>query len=181
LLIDLCAPFGNSSVLNQLLGRCIGCGTAASRKFAMFMRPIPAWLPTGRALLSVIASALAGGIVTLGGWLWLQSHGGAKPQELSRDRHFVALGRAYVQDLGQACAGAWNDGASALDSGQPVSAALDRVGKNWTSSRTALFDKLVAPEFAKIVPESIKDSDVTPTERAALAAAWRGFAAGLAK
>ena len=80
-----------------------------------------------------------------------------------------------------AYARAWDEGAIALDSGQPVSAALDLVAKNWTSGRTALFDKLVAPEFAKIVPESIKDSDVTPQERTALAAAWRGFAVGLTR
>jgi hypothetical protein len=147
----------------------------------MFIRPIPAWFPTGRILVTVIASALVGGIATFGGSQWLERHGGAKPVEPSRDPQFVALGRAYLPQLGQAWARAWNEGASAVDSGQPISAALDLVGKNWTASRTSLFDKLVAPEFAKIVPESIKDSDITSSERAALAAAWRGFAAGLAK
>jgi hypothetical protein len=108
-------------------------------------------------------------------------HEGPNPAQPSRDAHLAAVGRAYLPQLGRAYAEAWNQGAVALDSGQPVSAALDLVAKNWTAGRTAVFDKLVAPEFAKIVPESIKDSDVTPKERAALAAAWRGFAVGLTK
>jgi hypothetical protein len=37
------------------------------------------------------------------------------------------------------------------------------------------------PEFSRIVAESTKDSDVTPAERAALAAAWRGLSLGLGK
>jgi len=129
----------------------------------------------------VIASAFVGGIVTIGGTVWLRSHNGAAPVQPPRDAQFTTLGRAYLPQLAEVYASAWNEGAKGLDSGQPISAALDLVGKNWTSGRTALFDKLVAPEFAKIVPESIKDSDITPKERTALAAAWRGFAAGLVR
>jgi hypothetical protein len=149
----------------------------------MLTRRLLACFPCGQALLTVIASALAGGIVAVAGTEWF-----SRPQvvRVARaqppcDAQFTPLGQAYLPGLGQAYASAWNEGASALESGQPISAALDLVGKTWTSSRTALFDKLVAPEFAKIIPESIKDSDVTPQERAALAAAWRGFAAGLVK
>ena len=42
-----------------------------------------------------------------------------------------------------------------------------------------LFDQVITPQFAKIVSESVKDSEVTQAERAALAAAWRGLASGL--
>jgi len=147
----------------------------------MFISRLPAWFPTGRTLATVIASALVGGSVTFGVAVWLRSHDGANAAQPAHDAHFAALGRAYLPQLAEAYSRAWDQGAIALDSGQPVSAALDLVAKNWTSGRTVLFDKHVAPEFAKIVPESIKDSDVTPQERTALAAAWRGFAVGLTR
>ncbi|MGO9471070.1 MAG: hypothetical protein ACLQIB_41575 [Isosphaeraceae bacterium] len=147
----------------------------------MFINRFPAWFPAGRTLLTVVASALVGGSATLGIALWLRSHEGANLAQPGHDARFLALGRAYLPQLGAAYSRAWDQGATALDSGQTVSAALDLVAKNWTSNRTTLFDKLVAPELAKIVPESIKDSDVTHEERAALAAAWRGFAAGLGR
>ncbi len=147
----------------------------------MFISRLPAWLPTGRTLVTMTAAALVGGSVTFGISAWLRSHDGANAVQPPHDARFVALGRAYRPQLALAYAQAWNQGATALDSGQPVSAALELVVKNWTASRTALFNKLVAPEFAKIVPESIKDSDVTPQERAGLSAAWRGLAVGLTK
>ncbi len=147
----------------------------------MFISRLPSWFPTGRTLVTVVVSALVGGSATFGIAAWLRSHDGANAAQPHHDVHFAALGRAYLPQLALAYSRAWDQGAVALDSGQPVSAALDLVAKNWTSGRTALFDKLVAPEFAKIVPESIKDSDVTPQERTALAAAWRGFAAGLTR
>jgi hypothetical protein len=167
--------------LDQELFHSLGCGTAASGKSAMFICRILSWFPASRTFATVIASALFGGILTIGGSAWIRSQHGAKPAPAPSDARFAALGRAYLPQLAQAYAHAWEEGATALDSGQPIGAALDLVGKNWTSSRTALFDKLVASEFAKIVPESIKDSDVTTGERSALAAAWRGFAAGLAR
>lgn len=147
----------------------------------MFLSRIRTWFPTGRTLATVIASALVGGIVAIGGFQWIQTYHGTKPVQPPRDAHFAAVGRAYLPQLAQAYARAWNDGATALESGQPISAALDLVGKNWTSDRTALFDKVVAPELATIVPESVSDADITVQERAALAAAWRGFAAGLTR
>ena len=158
-----------------------GCGSAAAGASNMLLGRLPVWLPSGRTLLTVIASALLGGGATFGAFTWLKSHDGAHAAGVQRDAHFAALGRLYRPQLARAYAQAWEAGATALDSGQSISATLDEVAKNWTSARTALFDKLVAPEFARIVPESIKDSDVTPTERAELAAAWRGFAAGLTR
>jgi hypothetical protein len=150
---------------------------------SMFNRRFLACFPCGWAFLTVVASAVAGGFLAVAGAEWLaRPHvarmAQAQPQPPC-DARFTPLGQSYLPELAQAYAGAWNEGASALESGQPISAALDLVGKTWTSNRTALFDKLIAPAFAKVVPESIRDSDVTPQERAALAAAWRGFAAGL--
>lgn len=146
----------------------------------MSISRICTWFPTSRTLATVIVSAFVGGIATIGGFESFRSRSGTRQAQPPVDGRFVTLGRAYLPQLAQAYARAWNGGANALDSGQPISAALDSVGKNWTSSRTALFDKVVAPELSKIVPESVSDSDITPQERAALAAAWRGFAVGLA-
>lgn len=91
----------------------------------------------------------------------------------------AALGRSYVASLGDVYAGAWNDGAAALEAGKPVADALGVVAGSWQSGRVALFDRAVAPTFAKIIPENTADSDVAVPQKAALAAAWRSFASGL--
>ena len=96
-------------------------------------------------------------------------------------RTLCEVGRAYLPGLGKAYAAAWEEGAKSLEAGQPLSAAIAAVGKAWDANRTQLFDQLATPEFAKIVPESQKDADVTPQQRAAMAAAWRGLALGLGK
>ena len=95
------------------------------------------------------------------------------------DPRFVLLGTAYLPQLGKAYAAAWEEGAKQLEAGQSITAALDTVSKSWSSSRTQLYDHVFTPEFSRIVAESVKDSDVTPAERAALASAWRGLSLGL--
>jgi hypothetical protein len=99
----------------------------------------------------------------------------------ARDARFAALGRAYLPRLGKAYSSAWEDGAKALEAGKGVSAALEIVSQSWSANRTKLYDEMLTPELAKIVAESVKDSDVTPSERAAMAAAWRGLSLGLAR
>ena len=89
--------------------------------------------------------------------------------------------RAYLPQLGQAYAAAWEEGAKQLEAGRDISAAIDAVAKSWSANRTQLYDHVLTPEFSKIVVESVKDSDVTPAERSAMVAAWRGLAVGLAK
>jgi hypothetical protein len=96
------------------------------------------------------------------------------------DAAFIQLGRAYLPDLGKAYGAAWEDGAKLLEAGQPVSTAVGQVTTSWTTKRQALMDAQISPALAKVVPESTKDADVTSSERAALAAAWRGLARGLA-
>jgi hypothetical protein len=135
--------------------------------------------PNWRTLLTVTLSSVLGGAVAIGVSDWLQPPTPQGSPQPPHDRRYVSLGRAYLPQLGKAYAAAWDQGAKALDSGEGISAALDTVAQNWTANRTAIYDKLLTPELAKIVPESVKDSDVTPAERAALAAAWRGFALGL--
>jgi hypothetical protein len=138
--------------------------------------------PDRRTLVTVTLSSVLGGALAIGVAEWLRSAEGptGTPQS-AHDRRFVSLARAYLPRLGKAYAAAWEQGAKALDSGQGISAALDTVAQTWTANRTEIYDKLLTPELAKIVPESVKDSDITPTERAAMAAAWRGLALGLSK
>jgi hypothetical protein len=59
--------------------------------------------------------------------------------------------------------------------------SLSAVAKAWGTNRTQLFDQMATPEFRRLIAESKKDAEVTPQERAAMAAAWRGFAIGLRK
>jgi hypothetical protein len=112
--------------------------------------------------------------------LWLLSPGEPEPRS-KRDlnRRFVTLGRAYLPQLGKVYASAWNDGATALDAGESVSRAIDIVAKRWSTGRTGLYDSVISPELAEILPESVRNEEVTPAQRAAVAAAWRGLAIGL--
>jgi hypothetical protein len=128
-------------------------------------------------LSSVLGGALAIGVSD---WLRMAEDPTGNPPP-PHDARFVSLGRSYLPLLGKAYAAAWDQGAQALDSGKGISTALDTVSQAWTANRTEIYDKLVTPELAKIIPESVKDSDVTPAERSAMAAAWRGFALGLGR
>ena len=95
------------------------------------------------------------------------------------DSRFITVGRAYLPELGRAYATAWNEGAKALESGQPVAAALKCVSQSWDSGRVQLFDRLIAPELFRIVADGQPESQVTTSSRQALARAWRGLASGL--
>jgi hypothetical protein len=134
-------------------------------------------IPSGRTVLTVALSSLLGGAVAIGVSARLGEPAG--PPAPPHDAHFVRLGRAYLPGLGKAYAAAWEEGAKGLEAGQPVSAALAAVGNAWAANRTQLFDRMVTPEFAKVIPQSQKDADITLQQRAAMAAAWRGFALGL--
>jgi hypothetical protein len=136
-------------------------------------------LPSPSMLLTVGLSSLVGGVVAIGVTARLGEPAG--PPAPPRDAHFVEVGRAYLPELGKAYAAAWEEGAKGLEAGQPLSASVAAVGKAWDANRAQLFDRMATPEFARIIPESQKDADVTPPQRAAMAAAWRGFAAGLGK
>jgi hypothetical protein len=145
----------------------------------MAINGIWAMIPSGRTLLTVALSSLLGGATAIGVFAWLERPDGPPPPP--HDPHFVQVGRAYLPGLGKAYAAAWEEGVKSLEAGQPLSAAIAAVGKAWDANRTQLFDRLATPEFAKIVPESQTDANVTPAQRAAMAAAWRGLALGLGK
>jgi hypothetical protein len=148
----------------------------------MLINRIWAMLPRRSTLATVVLSSLLGGVLAIGISTWMWSPGGPAPSPLPpHDPHFVPLGRAYLLELGRAYAMAWEDGAKGLETGQNLSVALSAVAKAWGTNRIQLFDQMATPEFRKLVAESKKDADVTAEERAAMAAAWRGFALGLKK
>jgi len=49
------------------------------------------------------------------------------------DVRFIPLGKTYLPELSRVYAAAWNEGVKALQSGQPVTAALKSVGQSWDS------------------------------------------------
>jgi hypothetical protein len=145
----------------------------------MSLQRLSAFLPSPRTLFTVVFSSILGGAVSLAVFAWIIPHGSSPKPVPPHDPRFVTLGRGYLSGLGIAYAGAWEDGATLLDSGQGLSTALDTIKKSWAANRAQLFDHVVTPEFAKLIPEATKDADVPPQTRAALSAAWRGFAMGL--
>jgi hypothetical protein len=139
-------------------------------------------LPSKRVFLTVVASSLAGAVLTVAVSTWAQRLGESAPNPaLPHDPKFVALGKDHLPQLGKAYAAAWEEGAKHLEAGKGVAAALDVVAKTWSSKRTQLYDQMFTPHFSRIVPESAKDEEVKQADRAALAAAWRGLALGLGK
>jgi hypothetical protein len=97
------------------------------------------------------------------------------------DARFVVVGRAYRPALAIAYAAAWTTGAAQLDQGATIQTAVGTVGSEFTRRRGVVFDKLVTPELSTIVTPGTADADVTPAQRAAMAAAFRGMAKGLIK
>jgi hypothetical protein len=148
----------------------------------MLLHRFVSLVPGRRAIATVVVSSLAGVALTVAVSTWVEASRKPAPNPgPPHDARFVALGKAYLPQLGSAYARAWDEGAKQLDAGKSIADALDAVSKTWSSSRTQLYDHVFTPEFSKIVAESVKDADVTPAERAALAAAWRGLSLGLAK
>jgi len=139
-------------------------------------------LPSLHTLATILLSSLVGAALAIAAAVWLQAPARPAPSRPSpSDPRFVALGKDYLPRLANVYAAAWEEGAKQLEAGSAISSAFDAVSKSWASSRTQLFDHVITPEFAKIVAESVKDTDVTAEERSAMAAAWRGLSQGLAQ
>jgi len=138
----------------QAVGRAADSALAALKSYAPAI-----------AVVATLAAAVAA---------W-RAHEAARPPA----DPIASIGRTYVTALGDVYAGAWIEGASALEAGKPVADAIGVVAGSWQSGRVALFDKTAAPAFSRIVAENTADADVTAPEKIALAAAWRSFAAGL--
>ena len=133
--------------------------------------------PLARTIAIALVSSLFGsiGAVSLDRYL----HDRQCVQPAPFDSSFVAVGKGYARQLAQSYSQSWEEGAKALDSGQDVAAALKAVTDSWQSKRQDLFEKAVTPNLSKIVPEAKAAADLTATDRAALARAFRGLARGL--
>jgi hypothetical protein len=142
------------------------------------------WLlvPSRRTLVTVALSGALGAALAMFAFARLATPNQPVPNpEQPQNPQFVAIGKAYLPQLGKVYAAAWEEGAKQLEAGEGISAALDAVSKTWSANRTKLYDQMLTPEFSKIVAESVKDADLTPAERSAMAAAWRGLSLGLRK
>ncbi len=148
--------------------------------FISMIKSLASRLVAGKAVFLVVCSVALGAGLAVGVRAALDaSDAGGAPVVPTVDARFVALGKAYLPQLGKVYASAWAEGAGALESGQPLDEALKSVGAAWDAGRTSLFDRLITPEFVKILPEGQEQSAVTPAQRSELSRAWRGFAAGL--
>jgi hypothetical protein len=127
-----------------------------------------------RGVVRLVLILAAGGVIGFGVQAWINHRVPDSP-----DATFVTIGQAYKTELAKVYAHAWEEGAKSLDAGAAPGAALDGVAKSWDGGRVDLFEKVVTPEFSKVVPEGRPDKELTAADRAKLAAAWRGFAKGL--
>ena len=106
----------------------------------------------GKTLLLVAVSGalgaeLAVGVPALHTWLWGDGSKPAPPPVL--DVRFIPLGKTYLPELSRVYAAAWNEGAKALKSGHPVTAALKSVDQSWDSGQVQLFDRLVLQRWVR--------------------------------
>lgn len=125
--------------------------------------------------LSSLVSAVSLAVLALA----IIHFGGFWPTPAHKTTDFVALGKAYAKELGASYAPAWASYATDLDAGKPLKDAATAMNASWTQNRTAVYEKLIAPELNAIVPENTPDAQVTASQRKALAAAARNFAKGL--
>jgi hypothetical protein len=148
----------------------------------MSLNQLSSFLPSRRTLVTVALSSAVGAALAIFAAARLAAPSKPVPDPANlHNEQFVAIGRAYLPQLGKAYAAAWEEGAKQLDAGGGISAALDTVSKTWSANRTSLYDHVLTPEFSRIAAESVNDADLTPAERSAMAAAWRGLSLGLGK
>jgi hypothetical protein len=143
---------------------------------------VKASLPSRKTVLSLaFAGAFGAGLATsVSSCVPSRIHPNPNPNPTpAPTTDWNAVGKAYLPALGSAYASAWEQGAAGLEAGQGIDVSLGVVASQWASGRTKLFGELVAPEFEKVIPEGTADADISPVQRAALAEAWRAFAASL--
>lgn len=128
-------------------------------------------------LLTTAALVAAFWFLVLPGWNPLSP----KPVPKPFDPSFVSVGQAFPAELASEYAAAWEAGADAIDSGMTVTGGQQVVGKQWDAGRSKVFDAVATPHLLKIVPEGATDANITASQRAAVAKAWRGIAQGLRK
>ncbi len=138
-------------------------------------------LPGRSAVVSILSSFALGVLLSTGGVSCRSVPDRPAPLAPLSSAGLIRLGKTYTVNLGKVYASAWEAGAKALDSGKPVSSALDTIRESWDRDRTQLFNRFVAIEFDKIVPQGKPEAELTAEDRANLSKAWRSFASGLRK
>jgi len=78
------------------------------------------------------------------------------------------LGKTHLLELARTSAAAWNEGEKAVDTVQPVAAALRTVGQSWDSGRGRQFDRLFTTELSNVVAENQPEFEAKPTGPARL-------------
>lgn len=157
---------------------------SSGTEMALAVGELRSWRPRLPVILVAITSLCVGVAIAMTvAFVVLLGRGSSPapyPEPTSQvDEAFIPLGEAYGPGLSVAYGEAWAAGAESLDRGTQVGKALDEVASRWTTSRKKLLASEVEPRFAQIVPEAEREQNITPAKRRALAAGWRGFAAGL--
>lgn len=132
-----------------------------------------------RLVSFVLDAVLITGILAVGVWIGRRAPDAPSPAPAAYDKALVPIGRAYAGVVLSTYATAWNQAADAVASGKPVSDSLAALRTAWEAERTKQYQAAVSPAFWAIVPENATEESITPTQRAALAAAFRGFAKGV--
>lgn len=134
----------------------------------------------GRKDFLLIALSQMGSVVALGVGLWLGGFNLGGPDSApSVDKSFIPIARAYKEVILDSYAAAWTVAADEVAAGKPVVEALAGIRPSWESARTPEYKATVTPALNAIVAEGTPDSEISPIQRAALAAAFRGFAEGV--
>lgn len=92
---------------------------------------------------------------------------------------FVKLGQAYVKPLAQSYAPAWQGYAADIRNGKTMTEATKNMAVAWDANRAAIYGKMIAPELEKILPSTQTEAQITPAQKAAMAAAAEALAKGL--
>lgn len=134
-------------------------------------------------IVLVIAATVAASMLAMLGMLAVLGavvyFGGLWPHPAPATTDFVKLGAEYGKQLGPSYAPAWKAYAADLRAGKSLGDAVKNTNGVWKDNREAIYQKFIAPELSKIVPDGTPDEQVTPAQRAAMAAAADGLAKGL--
>jgi hypothetical protein len=142
--------------------------------------PAPAAGPSVRtiAIVAGLASVVSvlGSAAVVGAILWgVGAFGPSAPAATD----FVAAGKAYGKVLAPTYAATWKSYAADIRAGKTFTESTKTFADNWKTNRDAIYKKYIIPELSKVMPDGTPDDQVTPAQRAALAAAADDLAKGL--
>jgi hypothetical protein len=109
-------------------------------------------VPSRRTLVTVALSSALGAALVIFASARLAAPSKPVPNpSYPHNAQFVAIGKAYLPQLGKSYAAAWDEGAKQLEAGEGISAALGAVLKTWSANRTKLYEHMLMPQFSRIV------------------------------